>query len=195
MAAKKNTTPAAAQAQNPKAVAPPPPTAAPPAEGELMRGTFCDLAKYGGTGWGLKVEEDGDIAPGQQIKVKKRDEGFKTVTIDEVLYEDSYKVVCTFIPDPDDKPANGRKGTVRKGSPDMGSDAEGRGSKQGRGSEPGDLDISGGEGRANRYADDIRGLRTGRVRFGGESANLGGVRIATGRLNYERLLDGEAFED
>jgi hypothetical protein len=133
---------------NPPAAKTPAPEAPGPKLGEgqkeLLHGTFCDLGKYGGEDgkWGIKVEEDGDIQPGFMVEARRRDLGVKVYEIDEVLYEDSYKVVCTFKPDPNDRPPGGRQGTVRRKPMDMGgADGEGRGERAGRGGQLSDGDL------------------------------------------------------
>lgn len=137
----------------------PPPVAE---EAPLMRGTFCDLSKYGGDGWGIAIEENGDIAPGQMISVKRKDGDYKPIKLREVIYEDSFKVVATIEPDPNDRPPGARKGKVlkkRELTADLGGDA------------------------------DPRAERRGGVRWSGEVIDLGGTKVAKGRIDFNSLLD------
>lgn len=188
--------------ENPKAVEPP------KAAARNLRGAFCNLDKYGGSGWGISIEEDGDIEPGMVIDVKRKDGEVKPITIDDVIYQDSYKVVCTVLPDPNDRPPGGRSGNAkRRGGGDMGGDGAGRGDRSGRGSS-----VKGSKGKGSRSSgsssssspkgkgskaksssssssSDPRALRQGAVRFSGESIDLGGVHVARGLVDFEKLLD------
>jgi hypothetical protein len=130
-------------------------------DGKAMTGTFCDLTKYGSDGWGISIECDGDVYPGLEVMVRRKDGEVKPITVDDVIYEDPWKVVCTARRDPNDKPAGARKGATRRG---------------------GDLGGEGGD-------DDPRPRRQGTVAFGTETIDLGGTRIAKGVSDFDALLD------
>ena len=128
-----------------------------------LHGTFCDMTKYGGEGWGVQIEEDGDIAPGQEIDVRRKDGETKPITIDDIVYEDPWKVVCSVRRDPADKPANARKGAAKR---------------------RGAVDVSDG-----RDGNDPRPARRGTARFSGKFIDLGGTRIKAGLIDFDALLD------
>lgn len=170
-------------------------------EKKMLTGAFCSLEKFSGEGWGIQIEEDGDIYPGLEVKIRKKDGSMKKVTIRDVIYHDHWKVVCTFDGDPDDKPQDARKGAVKRSGAPMGEEpeepaeefaeepAEGEDPRPRRqGAVSGHWD---GDGpiRGAMYDEDPRPRRKGTVAFGRECIDLGGVRIAKGLVDISDLYD------
>lgn len=88
----------------------------------MLNGVFTSLAKlaekfdYDGPefrGYGVKIEEDGDCGPGDEVCVRKKSGEEKTVKLGALLHEDPWKVVFAIDGD-DSPPAGARQGTVRK---------------------------------------------------------------------------------
>lgn len=127
-----------------------------------LTGAFADLTKFGGMGWGISIECDGDVFPGAEVEVRRKDGQMKKVKVDDILYEDPWKVVCTIEEDPNDRPAGSRKGKTTRAA-DLGSTREDE--------------------------EDPRPRRQGTVTFGSKTLDLGEIRVRAGVFDYEDIVE------